>query len=60
MDLEIIILNKISQKEKQIPYDITYLWNLVYDTNLSTNQKQTHRHREQMRGFPKDKEVEER
>ena len=60
MDLEIIILNKISQKEKQIPYDITYLWNLVYNTNLSTNQKQTHRRREQMRGFPKDKEVEER
>ena len=38
MDLEIIILCKVSQKEKdmipyQIPYDITYMWNLKYDTN---------------------------
>ena len=30
MDLEIIIL---SQSERQIPYDITYMWNLKYDTN---------------------------
>ena len=22
-----------SEKERQIPYDITYLWNLKYDTN---------------------------
>ena len=33
MDLEIIILNEVSQKERQIPYDITYMWNLKYDTN---------------------------
>ena len=32
MDLE-IILNEISQKERQWPYDITYMWNLKYDTN---------------------------
>ena len=32
MDLEIIILSK-SDRERQIPYDITYLWNLKYDTN---------------------------
>ena len=31
MDLEIIILSEVSQKE--IPYDITYMWNLKYDTN---------------------------
>ena len=30
MDLEIIILNK---SERQIPYDITYMQNLKYDTN---------------------------
>ena len=24
---------KQSQKERQIPYDITYMWNLKYDTN---------------------------
>ena len=33
MDLEIIILSEVSQKEKEIPYDITYMWNLKYDTN---------------------------
>ena len=22
-----------SEREKQIPYDITYMWNLKYDTN---------------------------
>ena len=33
MDLEIIILSKVSQRERQIPYDITYVWNLKYDTN---------------------------
>ena len=33
-----------SERERQIPYDITYMWNLKYDyMNLSTNQKQTHR-----------------
>ena len=33
MDPEIIILSEVSEKERQIPYDITYLWNLKYDTN---------------------------
>ena len=32
MDLEIIILSK-SERERRIPYDITYMWNLKYDTN---------------------------
>ena len=50
MDLEIIILSK-SDKERQIPYDITYIWNLKYNTNdLFTKQKQTHRHRKQTYG----------
>ena len=31
MVLEIIILSEVSQRE--IPYDITYLWNVKYDTN---------------------------
>ena len=30
MELEIIILSK---SERQILYDITYVWNLKYDTN---------------------------
>ena len=34
MDLEMIKLNKVSQKEKdKIPYGITYMWNPKYDTN---------------------------
>ena len=34
MDLEIIILSEVSQTEKrQISYDITYMWNLRYDTS---------------------------
>ena len=33
IDLEIIVLRKVSQKGRQIPYDITYMWNLKYDTN---------------------------
>ena len=34
MDLGIIILSKSkSERERQIPYDITYMWNLKYDTN---------------------------
>ena len=28
LDLEIIILNEVSQKKRQISYDITYMWNL--------------------------------
>ena len=28
MDLEIIILNKISQRQIQVYYDIIYMWNL--------------------------------
>ena len=32
MQLEIIILSK-SESERQIPYDITYMWNLKYGIN---------------------------
>ena len=28
MDLEIIILSEVIQTEKNISYDITYMWNL--------------------------------
>ena len=31
IDLEIIILSEI--KQRQISYDITYMWNLKYDTS---------------------------
>ena len=33
IDLEIIILSEVSQKEKDKYHDITYMWNLKYDTN---------------------------
>ena len=33
MDLEVIILSEVSQKEKDKHHDITYMWNLKYDTN---------------------------
>ena len=33
MDLEIIILSEVSQKEKDKYHVTTYMWNLKYDTN---------------------------
>ena len=33
-----------SEKERQIQYDIAYMWNLKYDTNVLTYKTQTHRH----------------
>ena len=39
----------MSKRERQIPYDITYMWNLKYtQMNLSMKQKQTHRHRQKI------------
>ena len=32
IDLEIIMLSEVSQRERQIQY-ITYMWNLKYDAN---------------------------
>ena len=49
----------MSDKERQIPYDIICMWNLKYDTNELTKQKQTHRHRKQMYGNQRGK-VEEK
>ena len=37
-----------SERERQTPYEITYMWNLKCGTNdLSTKQKLTDRHGEQ-------------
>ena len=33
MDLEIIILSEVSQKEKDKYHMISHMWNLNYDTN---------------------------
>ena len=31
-----------SERERQIPYDITYIWNLKYGTNEPFHRKETH------------------
>ena len=33
VELEIIVLSEMSLRERQIPYDITYMYNLKYDTD---------------------------
>ena len=54
MDLEIIILNQVSQR--QISYDIAYRkLNKKILMNLFTKQKQMHRHRKQTYGFQRGK-----
>ena len=30
-----------SERQKQIPYDITYMWNLKYDTNEHSYETET-------------------
>ena len=50
MDLEIATLSEVCQNRKTNTYDITYMQNLKYDTNLSMKQKQTHKYREQTCG----------
>ena len=48
MELEILILSEVSQKERQIPYDITYIWKLACSTNEPTyKKKQIHEHGKQ-------------
>ena len=39
-----------SEKKRQIPYNITYMWNLKYNTNELMYETKTHRHREQTCG----------
>ena len=48
MDLDIVILSEVSQTERQISYNIAYMWNLkkkMVQMNLFTKQKRSHRHR---------------
>ena len=42
---------KKKSRERQIPYDITYIWNLVYYTNEPFHRKETHGLGEQTYGF---------
>ena len=39
MHLELIILSEV--RERQIACDITYMWNLKYDTNEHTYETET-------------------
>ena len=41
-----------SERERQIPYDITYIWNLIYGTNEHFHRKENHGHGEQTCGCP--------
>ena len=51
MDLETIILSEVkSERERQRPYDITYMWNLKYDTNERTYETEIDSQREQTCG----------
>ena len=45
MELETLISK--SERERQIPYDIAYMWNLKYSTNEPIYRKETHGHGEQ-------------
>ena len=41
--------NKLG-RERQIPYDVTYIWNLIHGTNETFYRKETHGLREQSCG----------
>ena len=41
----------MSLREKQIPYNFTYKWNLKNNINEQTKLKQTHRYTEQTDGY---------
>ena len=36
------ILSSGSERKRQIPYDITYIWNLMYSTDEPFHRKETH------------------
>ena len=55
MDLEIIILSK-SERERQILYGITYVWNIKYDTNELTYETETDSQTQRMGWLPRGKE----
>ena len=41
MELETLILSK-SERERQVSYDITYTWNLIYGINEPFHRKEMH------------------
>ena len=56
MDLKGIILSEMLGRERLIPCDFTYMWNLK-KLHKKTKQKQTHRYREQINSNQKGSEL---
>ena len=43
MEPETLILSEVkSERERQIPYDITYIWNLICGTNEPFHREENH------------------
>ena len=42
MELETHMKGIKSERERQIPYDITYIWNLIYGTKEPFHRKENH------------------
>ena len=41
LELETLILSK-SERERRIPFDITYIWSFLYSTNEFFHRKENH------------------
>ena len=41
MELETLVLSEMSERERQIPYDISYVWNSIHRTNEAIYRKET-------------------
>ena len=39
MEIETLILSEMSERERQIPYDISYVWNSIHRTNEAIYRK---------------------
>ena len=53
-----MIIVRHTDRERQTPYDITYMWHLVFrniQMNLFSKQRQTHRYRRQTYGYQRKK-----
>ena len=50
MELETHTERSKSERERQIPYDINSIWNLIYGTNEPFHRKETHGYGEQTYG----------
>ena len=51
MDSEDIMLSETSDTERQILYDITYMWNLKIRQTSKYNKKETLRNRKEISGY---------